>query len=677
MSTLSSAIYEKICNAKDKITIDEEEIERILISNQVSTSASIPTQSKLHINHLNFSGIKVLNGVFETGEETDIKYVKKVPFSFNWSLDDMGLYGVGSDRNSRGKSSVLHIIMWALRGKCRLQSDVQKWINNVELTFSVDSDKFQVIFDVVHEGDENIPCGDLIRLGKEKKLKIGSFNGNAEFEELMGSFMLEALKLPVITSQNSGKRVRYVWPTYSNALVIDGDHIKHLFGGNSAYGGIPSRLLSIFIGAKWAAARTEAATAHAIAKSNFEDLEKTIKNRTEAMNKAYEEALLIVGDMKKKLESITSINTIDIKFISESLLELPKLDTELSQLAEALQDARNTYAEANSQLKAEKAQRYKAKESQNTIRFFQNLKPTACPRCSTPVTAERVKSEVEEDICSICTTDIPMTNNPNHIAPPTTTGDDSSITDDLVALSEAVKSAKKRIDSITEKQQSTKIKRKKYNTLLETNSEVATLAQKRQNALIDLARAEGAVFALSPKDNSIISEQKKIDDLKIEKKILKLAEDILGNWVRDTQKQPLEEINSIVVNLARSFGVTNLTKVEITGAATMKIMKGSTRTNYGDIVRGERLKIKLATAIALIQQSNKAGVGRHPGILIVDSPQSEEIYDGNFEDILHALKKEAEAAKIQVFVGTRNTEQLSNIVGEDRCKFGKGDSFVW
>jgi hypothetical protein len=49
------------------------------------------------------------------------------------------------------------------------------------------------------------------------------------------------------------------------------------------------------------------------------------------------------------------------------------------------------------------------------------------------------------------------------------------------------------------------------------------------------------------------------------------------------------------------------------------------------------LRIKIAAAIALIEIGHTDGVGRHPGLLFIDSPAAEEIPEADLRTMLEAI----------------------------------------
>lgn len=102
-------------------------------------SARVPTTDlggiphRLRVTRLAFTGKKA--GLF-----TD-------DIDFDQEFGD-GLWAISSERNDAGKTSILEIIVWCLRGEPkRLQDDIRAWLQTVTLEGLVDEDPFAVTFD--------------------------------------------------------------------------------------------------------------------------------------------------------------------------------------------------------------------------------------------------------------------------------------------------------------------------------------------------------------------------------------------------------------------------------------------------------------------------------------------------------------------------------------------------
>ena len=109
----------------------------------------------------------------------------------------------------------------------------------------------------------------------------------------------------------------------------------------------------------------------------------------------------------------------------------------------------------------------------------------------------------------------------------------------------------------------------------------------------------------------------------------------------------------------------------------MTVRTGGADEGYGAISGGERIRLKIATAIALMRVGKREGVGRHPGLLFIDSPASEEIGEGDLSEMLGALVEVATEADVQLFVATAHSSLLTKVLPASNVRAAQGDEYVW
>lgn len=696
MSRLGQAVAEDL---RDRTRLAE--FEAVLAKHSVSTSASQPTPVQLRFTRLEFRGTKVLTGVTSAGVAVDTDYREEVPFTFDWDFDT-GLYGVGSDENLRGKSSTLRILMWALRGRCDLKNEVRAWVDHVEVGLSIDGVAHQVAFTVDHANADR-PIGKLTRTSGAVETIVGSFDSDDTFEDVMGSAMMAALRLPAIAATQEGRRTQHVWPTYAGALLIRGDNLDMLLG-EQKFAGLPARLLSMFAGAEWAAARNEATSAVTVAKAELTGLEDATRRHVTALHEAHQRAEEAVTRAREALERISSTEY-DLDAVTAAVEELADLDDQTATVNHRLLAARSRLSVATAQFNAEQTLRVQQAEDAYASFFFQQLQPHVCPRCAGPVTKERQDAERDRHQCSVCTSTLDIAAHGEHVVVATVvpeadrqhlvddlhlpsghgedggqTSDDEDEegpTDALDALASAREDLERRVAELETRLGSLNERRAVVRQALEANKAATGAAAARQQARLELARAEGAAAALAPDSTQVGPDQSLAEALAADLVVLNSAKKIATIWVQEDQRQWLSDLGEDIMKLAREFGMSNLTQVELGGGATMTVHQGGQTNAYSACERGEKLRLKLATAIALIKQGHASGVGRHPGLLFVDSPGAEEVPIEDLDVMLEALHRESTAADIQVFIGTRHTEELVALLGEDRCRLGRGTNFVW
>lgn len=450
MSDLAWAVAEKL---KCQDVEDVEVIEGILQDAGISTVAAVPTPVRLLIEEVSFRGTKrvrpkgvasvavpdkdalpaSLGADFEAGtlftlpdvelgdqptetiaEATqpdaadEAERLVDVPFEFDWVLGP-GLYGVGSHENHRGKSTVLEVIRWALRGRSRVQKEVRYWIEHVTVRIRVNNEMLVVDFDV----KDGVPTGtvtEVLSRGDRGDVRVvlARFEDDESFERAMDAVMMPRLQLqPIMAWQkDNGKAVSNAWPAYSSALLVSSKGLDRLLG-ETAFGGMASRLLQMFVGGAWAASRAQAGTA----------VKATKHAITQTTQHASEHEKLLDGARERAIEELTRAETAlaatpsaeqRLEAVSSAMETASTLGRQITVLRMQLEDAEQELRLAQRELDEEQHRRHALLEDALARRFFNALRPTSCPRCAAPVTAQRRAQEAQGHACSVCTRDLDL-----------------------------------------------------------------------------------------------------------------------------------------------------------------------------------------------------------------------------------------------------------------------------
>lgn len=106
-----------IANIAARTGADDATVEDVLERRRIKASPTMTRPRRLTLKQIAFSGEK--HGTLTEGA-----------FDFAWSDLKTGLYAILSDGNLKGKSSILHVARWLLRGSPAdgFQADVKAWI---------------------------------------------------------------------------------------------------------------------------------------------------------------------------------------------------------------------------------------------------------------------------------------------------------------------------------------------------------------------------------------------------------------------------------------------------------------------------------------------------------------------------------------------------------------------
>ena len=73
--------------------------------------------------------------------------------------------------------------------------------------------------------------------------------------------------------------------------------------------------------------------------------------------------------------------------------------------------------------------------------------------------------------------------------------------------------------------------------------------------------------------------------------------------------------------------------------------------------------------IALLSVAEKKKVGRHPGLLLIDSPAAQEVTDHDVNNLIEGLKKlTKELPFLQIIIASRTTDVILDQIDEKNRK---------
>jgi hypothetical protein len=666
VSTLGDAVVADLHRRRK--AVDKHRVEKILTDAAVSSTASLGVPAQLRVRRLQVTGTRV----FQEGEgeaATDVT----APIALDWSPLD-GVNGVGSEQNLRGKSSVVHFATWALTGRSHLQADVASWVDHVTTEIHVDGVGLFVDFDVV----AGVPSGTVEVEAGSRRTEIGRFTSHDEFESVMGSVMLGRLRLEVIPVFTDGTSTTHTWPTYASSLTVRADQLDPILGPENT---LKTRMLQMFVGTSWAA--MDAQITRALNALRFERSEKE-HVRTTASSVSGVALGLAEDRLAKAKAALAEFDPAEPDV--DAVFALAGVASERGRTARELElqlmTAGAAFTQARSQLRAEQRRQRAVEEDAVARLLFNGMKPTACPRCSTEVTAERYEAEVSDHSCSLCASTLDLS---TPIRTPADPDLDEGDGDDVEEPQHAVAALQAAVDEAAQGVEDLRIAYRDAEdarVAAEGEAQAARTsldrARARTLATQELIAAQAALDALEalgrPTDGDPEPREPADEEQLL---VLKTASSLVKDWVKRDQDPVLSKVSDAIADLARRFGFTNLSSVSLKGNGNMAVDKGGAETTYSGLTSGEKLRIKLATAIALIQVGHRDGVGRHPGLLFVDSPAAEEIPESVLRTMLEAMKEVAEETELQMVVATTHAAMLSEVLDDDHLLVATGDDYVW
>ena len=640
-----------------RATIDSNRVESILAAHHISPTPVLPSPRRLLLIQIAFSGIKD-----KVGQEE--------PFSFDWSGLSHGLWAMLSDQNFRGKSSILEVVHWLLRGRptSNLQDDVRRWIHKANVRFLLDDVEHEV--SIQSRGELR---GALIRRGKSgNRVPLAEFQTEDEFEAVMADFFMSALSMDAITSWQSntsndddaGRAVSHGWAAFSGAMFI-GTNYETLLGDMPVASGLNPRLIQMYIGVPWV---STLASSQSALKAGQNALDARSRKQAQAQESRQQRESEIAKDLTAKRNELAALPSDDE--LRESLGQLNSdfgsvmrqqgvLEKRLSNEIQAEEEARVLSLADRKELQAHL-------DSMAAGAIFRTLDPTYCPRCDNEISEAKKKLEHSTHACSVC-------------GEVTETDEDAeAIKSDLEqrvkaskaaydkaakavgALNEELKTSKETSTSLRNRIDVTTTKLGSYQRQQELGREIAVLEGRLAEAKRDASPDAGAGH--EPDEMSALSA------------IVAETE----NRVRAVRNDLLKDVSTRIVHYAQRFGMHTLTGAALKANAALSLVKGGTNTSYSKVTEGEKLRLKVATILAMLEIGEQKGVGRHPGLLMIDSPGAQEVSQADLDALVSGLQSVAkDIPHCQIFVAGRSSEAITDHVPSPHRREAVDGGFLW
>ncbi|QEN12933.1 hypothetical protein ACRDU6_09785 [Mycolicibacterium sp. ELW1] len=547
--------------------------------------------------------------------------------------------------NLRGKTSVLELITWCLRGspRDRLQADVRRWLSGVELDATVAG---QALGFRLSLQDGSLTQGivltatDLDALGNQASVLIDTQESD-DFAAQVATFMLDRLDLqPVVNSVKKGEddvgTQTHGWPAYFSAINLPAGPDKPLVGEQSM-GGLAGRLLQVFLDLPAAAVLTRV-------KAVRDVLEAEQDARGERTRVATEQR---AADRMRAQAALSAAEEELSRLVERSPgPSLTDLADNASRSAREVADAQDERDELNGIFREARRQRQSDEKTLNDLRenevariLFHGLDPRACPRCETPITKQRRETEVSSHRCAVCTTEVVGE-----------AEDPQEIVEEAAARLEGSRAAEHRAKEDLESAESNLLR---LTQQLATAQEqlradgTAGTVRERVNAELEVARWNGALEMLPEALGAGNGEPDTVV------KVLAAADKVLDQDSKVAASDLLAELNTEITELGHRFGMTALERVEIDRAARLKIIKGGGAQSYfGKQTPGEQVRLRIAVVIALLRIGARRGISTHPGLIMLDSPKAEEVQDLDATALFSELAQLATDNHIQVLITT-------------------------
>jgi len=148
--------------------------------------------------------------------------------------------------------------------------------------------------------------------------------------------------------------------------------------------------------------------------------------------------------------------------------------------------------------------------------------------------------------------------------------------------------------------------------------------------------------------------------------------------MKPDQEAILTRVSDLTADYARRFGIENLERLSIDGGARMKLVKGGQQSYFSAQTAGEKVRLKVAATLAILKIAETEGVGRHPGLLLVDSPGANEMVAPDYEKLIAGLAELAvDLPHLQIFITGIDKPAIRERVPCSNLRYAEGDEYLW
>jgi hypothetical protein len=634
-----------IAAVAERADLPEEAVREVMIDRGIREWLPGVPAAPLRITHVEFTGFKDLDGE-----------VPRDPFRFAWDVPD-GVSALASLTNSVGKTSAIEIIRWLLSGRSAVDAWVFARVRQAKLVFSIDDR----VFTVEVERDDHSLAGSL----KLEEKEVRRFD-DSSFETVMEELLLPPLGLERIAmfqrgaGSTRGKVTESGWPFLIDALFVRPSELSTVIGGVSTLAG---QLLQVYLALPWYDTLLQLRAAS----SESSQADTDARNAHKAQVQVHEDATGgIREDLDKARAELAGMDDAEAvaKELRASIHRADELGTAILEGAARVQAATGELAAAeDAHVLAGRALR-NLDEREAAGQFFRALDPRACPRCTTVIDADRRQHELEDGVCSVCSREA-------HYEPDPTARE--RIQAQVASTQEAVDSARKALKEASTELDQFKVEEEAIRRSIgELSGNQARQRLEAQQALVyrlegrleERVAAEQAVERTGEDGDHVLS-------------VLTAGKAEAEERVAQTAEL-FDELNAEILELGQRFGVSDLTEVNLGRNAHLPVVKKGTKYTYGRLPDGDKLRLKVAVALALLTVGARRGAGRHPGLLFVDSPGAEEISPDSLTTMVTELVKVAAQLDLQIIIGTARLGDVQTVLPADHLRTpNPGDTTLW
>nr|AAO50090.1 putative large ATP-binding protein [Streptomyces violaceoruber] len=638
-----------LTQAAARLDVAKHQVERALAEANIALTTPAPSDRRLRILRLRVDGIK------HDGE----------PFTIDRPFEP-GIWAIVHPENSAGKTSLLEFLVWPLRGAPRdLPPGVRSWVRTLHLDLVVAGKPTRIALEqipgLLPPVSVDILTADtvqaLLAAADDNPLRlVAKGSGTDDVERVIGSFFLDALRMERTSlwsatggADGEGAPQVHGWPAYFGACYLNAGGDELLLGDVSAPG-LPAKLLERFVDIPYSSAHAQLSVAVKGRAKTTRQAQRRAEGDLHARSAERAQWQAQLDLMQQEIQELSGAPETDIAPLlqraDQAAQELHRLRMSLNGAAQSLADA------AAARVGAEQAQ-LDAQETWQARRVLGRLNPSCCPRCEEPVGDERRAAERDRATCAVCTRPLP------EIAEDIAEAVLEQLTTDIATALEAEAAAAAHHRAVQASADAA-VTAHQQATEAVSSALAASPAHVRLRELeLTAAELKGRLAATgtAPPATPTVSA---VPD------VLSAVHQLVEATVKASADYLFPTMDSEIVSLSSQFGVQHLNSVTLKRNGNVNPVKEGVKHPFKKLSRGDRLRMRVATVIALLRAGAARHIDSHPGLLLIDSVAAEEMTADAARRLIDELQTlTRELPELQVVFTTAQPELVEGLLPED------------
>lgn len=618
--------------AKWRAAIPRDEVKKVVAELDLAKLRPTKLAPRLMIHRLRFQGEKTLGNA-----STPIDYDQ---------LFATGVNAIIVEDNLVGKSSILKTIKFALTGNDEdYDQPIREWIKDIWLEFGLDDRQFTMLLarreDGLHgrlaPGQHSCQIEEV----SEEAAKKGFYHrGEHEIQQALDSFFshefgLERLGWNMASSAKDGSSFEAwaSWRTYFLALRIPDDNHTY-FICKPEFGNQEQILFSTFLGLHL----TEPLNRLSMEKQSLKKSEDFSQEQRDAQAKRKSELLDRKAELRRALDAMDAEQNSRLKALTDEgvAVELMAAQGELAEKEAEVLQLQGQVENLTTQSQQARAIARRLREQIDLSRELTGLQVSLCPNCAREIDDDSVQREKSTHQCRLCVKPVPPGNE-----------------EEAEKLEAAAKESDREADAIYTRRQSVN------RHLVHTRRECDAL-RTRAAALRGTLKEKPALAFPTPEEterrgrlHEEIGEinheirMQEIDAIGFGKshyehrgRILDKVKEVIRQEADERNKEIGEKLNELAQEVIAALRADQITGIKCHPTGVVKLTKNGRDVSFGKINNpGERYRAKLALFLAMMRLGCEAGLGKHPGLLLLDQLGAAEMVPDDLTALATALRK--------------------------------------